>query len=68
LAGFASGLDCVLTNSFNFLDNMDGLSSESGSLRRSFLPQSCLTGTANPIGLSPGFLLILAGSLQDFCA
>lgn len=56
----------VLTNAFNFLDNMDGLSGGIGLIAAVFFAVIMLTGTSEPRWLVAGFLLILAGSLAGF--
>ncbi|WP_254507080.1 MraY family glycosyltransferase [Anatilimnocola floriformis] len=60
----------ALINSFNMLDNMDGLSAGIAAIAASFLATIMLTGP-NPEGKSPqlfvaGFLLVLVGSLLGF--
>jgi UDP-GlcNAc:undecaprenyl-phosphate/decaprenyl-phosphate GlcNAc-1-phosphate transferase len=56
----------VLTNAFNFLDNMDGLSGGIGLIVSVVFASIMLTGTANPHWFVAAFLLILAGSLAGF--
>jgi UDP-GlcNAc:undecaprenyl-phosphate/decaprenyl-phosphate GlcNAc-1-phosphate transferase len=56
----------VLTNSFNFLDNMDGLSGGIGAIAAVMFSTIMLTGTGEPHWFVGGFLLILAGSLAGF--
>lgn len=56
----------VLINSFNFLDNMDGLSAGIGLISATIFAFLMLTGTAEPRWLVAGLLLILAGSLAGF--
>lgn len=56
----------VLVNSFNFLDNMDGLSGGIGLIVSSVFAVMMLTGTSEPRWLVAGFFLILAGSLLGF--
>jgi len=56
----------VLTNAFNFLDNMDGLSGGIGLIAAVFFAVIMLTGTSQPRWFVAGFLLILAGSLAGF--
>lgn len=56
----------VLVNSFNFLDNMDGLSSGIGLIVSLIFAVMMLTRTDEPRWLVAGFFLILAGSLVGF--
>jgi UDP-GlcNAc:undecaprenyl-phosphate GlcNAc-1-phosphate transferase len=56
----------VLTNSFNFLDNMDGLSGGIGLIAAAMFAAIMLTGTSEPHWFVAGFLLTLAGSLGGF--
>ena len=56
----------VLINSFNFLDNMDGLSAGIGLISASLFGIIMLTATSQPRWLVGGSLLILAGSLLGF--
>lgn len=56
----------VLTNSFNFLDNMDALSSGIALIASVLLAIVMLTGTGEPRWFVAGFLLVLAGSLGGF--
>ncbi|MES2789324.1 MAG: MraY family glycosyltransferase, partial [Planctomycetota bacterium] len=56
----------VLINSFNFLDNMDGLSAGIGLIAASLFGLIMLTATSEPRWLVGGTLLILAGSLLGF--
>ncbi len=56
----------VLINSFNFLDNMDGLSAGIGLISASMFGWIMLTATSEPRWLVGGSLLILAGSLLGF--
>jgi UDP-GlcNAc:undecaprenyl-phosphate/decaprenyl-phosphate GlcNAc-1-phosphate transferase len=56
----------VLTNAFNFLDNMDGLSGGIGFIASLVFAAIMLTGTGQPHWFVAGFLLILAGSLAGF--
>jgi UDP-GlcNAc:undecaprenyl-phosphate/decaprenyl-phosphate GlcNAc-1-phosphate transferase len=56
----------VLINSFNFLDNMDGLSAGIGFISATLFAFLMLTGTATPRWLVAGLLLILSGSLAGF--
>ena len=56
----------VLINSFNFLDNMDALSSGIGFISATIFAFLMLTGTATPRWLVAGLLLILSGSLGGF--
>lgn len=56
----------VLTNSFNFLDNMDGLTSGIGLITAVVFALIMLTCTSEPRWFVGAFLLILAGSLAGF--
>lgn len=56
----------VLTNSFNFLDNMDGLTSGIGLITSVIFALIMLTSTSEPRWFVAAFLLILAGSLGGF--
>lgn len=56
----------VLTNAFNFLDNMDGLSGGIGFIAATIFAAIMLTGTARPHLFVAGFLLVLAGALAGF--
>lgn len=56
----------VLINSFNFLDNMDGLSAGIGLISASLFGTIMLTATSEPRWLVGGSLLVLAGSLLGF--
>jgi UDP-GlcNAc:undecaprenyl-phosphate GlcNAc-1-phosphate transferase len=56
----------VLTNAFNFLDNMDGLSGGIGLIAALMFAAIMLTGTARPHLFVAGFLLVLAGTLAGF--
>lgn len=56
----------VLINSFNFLDNMDSLSSGIGLIAATMFACVMLSGTSEPRWLVAGLLLILAGSLAGF--
>lgn len=56
----------VLTNAFNFLDNMDALSSGIGLISSLLFAVVMLTGTSEPRWFVASFLLILAGSLAGF--
>jgi UDP-GlcNAc:undecaprenyl-phosphate GlcNAc-1-phosphate transferase len=56
----------VLTNAFNFLDNMDGLSAGIGLIATVIFAIIMLTGTGQPHLFVAGFLLVLAGSLAGF--
>ena len=56
----------VLTNAFNFLDNMDGLSSGIGLIASVMFAVVMLTGTSEPRWFVAAFLLILSGSLAGF--
>jgi UDP-GlcNAc:undecaprenyl-phosphate GlcNAc-1-phosphate transferase len=56
----------VLVNAFNFLDNMDGLSSGIGLIAAVLFAVVMLTGTSEPRWLVGGALLVLAGSIGGF--
>jgi UDP-GlcNAc:undecaprenyl-phosphate GlcNAc-1-phosphate transferase len=56
----------VLTNAFNFLDNMDGLSAGIGLIASVIFAVIMLTGTAQPHWFVAVFLFLLAGSLAGF--
>ncbi len=56
----------VLINAFNFLDNMDGLSSGIALIAASLFAAVMLGMTSEPRWLVAGVLLILAGSLAGF--
>jgi UDP-GlcNAc:undecaprenyl-phosphate GlcNAc-1-phosphate transferase len=56
----------VLTNAFNFLDNMDGLSTGIGLIVAALFAVVMLTGTSEPRWLVSGLLLVLAGSCAGF--
>ena len=56
----------VLINSFNFLDNMDGLSSGIALVAALLFSVVMLTGTSEPRWLVGGALLVLVGSLSGF--
>ena len=56
----------ILINSFNFLDNMDGLSGGIGMIAASLFGVIMLSATREPRWLVGGALLILAGSLLGF--
>lgn len=56
----------VLVNSFNFLDNMDGLSSGIGLITSLMFAVMMLSRPDEPRWLVAGFFLILAGSLIGF--
>lgn len=56
----------VLVNSFNFLDNMDGLSSGIALIVCGVFAVMMLTGTGEPRWLVAGFFLVQAGSLLGF--
>ncbi|HUG91220.1 MAG TPA: MraY family glycosyltransferase [Planctomycetaceae bacterium] len=56
----------VLVNAFNFLDNMDGLSSGIGLIASVLFAVVMLTGTSEPRWLVGGALLVLAGSIAGF--
>lgn len=56
----------VLMNSFNFLDNMDGLSSGIALIASIIFAVIMLTSLSEPRWLVAGVLLVLAGSLLGF--
>lgn len=56
----------VLVNSFNFLDNMDGLSPGIAMIAATLFAVVMLVGTPQPHWLVAGVLLILAGTLAGF--
>ncbi len=56
----------VLMNSFNFLDNMDGLSSGIALIAALIFATIMLTSLSEPRWLVAGVLLVLAGSLLGF--
>ncbi len=56
----------VLVNSFNFLDNMDGLSAGIGCITSVMFAAIMLTSLSEPRWLVAGVLLVLAGSLAGF--
>jgi UDP-GlcNAc:undecaprenyl-phosphate GlcNAc-1-phosphate transferase len=56
----------VLVNAFNFLDNMDGLSSGIAFVAACLFATVMLTGTDEPRWLVGGALLVLAGSVAGF--
>ena len=56
----------VLVNSFNFLDNMDGLSSGIALIAAILFAVLMLAGTSEPRWLVGGALLVLAGSIGGF--
>jgi len=56
----------VLTNAFNFLDNMDGLSGGIGLIASVIFAVIMLTGTGEPHLFVAGFLFVLAGALAGF--
>jgi len=56
----------VLTNAFNFLDNMDGLSGGIGLIASVLFAVIMLTGTSQPHLFVAGFLFVLAGALAGF--
>lgn len=56
----------VLVNSFNFLDNMDGLSAGIGLITSTIFAVMMLSRPDEPRWLVAGFFLILAGSLVGF--
>lgn len=56
----------VLVNSFNFLDNMDGLSSGIGLIAALIFSTIMLTSLSEPRWFVAGVLLVLAGSLAGF--
>jgi UDP-GlcNAc:undecaprenyl-phosphate GlcNAc-1-phosphate transferase len=55
-----------LTNSFNFLDNMDGLSAGVAAISSAIFALIMLAGTSEPHLFVAGFLLLLLGSLGGF--
>jgi len=56
----------VLTNAFNFLDNMDGLSAGIGLIAAVIFAAIMLTGTGQPHWFVAVFLFLVAGSLAGF--
>lgn len=56
----------VLINSFNFLDNMDGLSSGIALIAALLFSVVMLTGTSEPRWLVGGALLVLVGAISGF--
>lgn len=56
----------VLINSFNFLDNMDGLSGGIGFIASTIFAVMMLQAPGGPRWLVAGYFLILAGSLLGF--
>lgn len=56
----------VLVNAFNFLDNMDGLSSGVALIAALMFAAVLLTATRDPRWLVGGVLLVLAGSTAGF--
>ena len=56
----------VLINAFNFLDNMDALSSGIGLIASSVFAVVMLTSTAEPKWFVGGVLLVLVGSIAGF--
>jgi UDP-GlcNAc:undecaprenyl-phosphate GlcNAc-1-phosphate transferase len=56
----------VLVNSFNFLDNMDGLSPGIGLITSLIFAAMMLSRPDEPRWLVAGFFLVLAGSLMGF--
>jgi UDP-GlcNAc:undecaprenyl-phosphate GlcNAc-1-phosphate transferase len=56
----------VLINAFNFLDNMDALSSGIAFIAAALFAVIMLTGTSEPRWLVGGLLLVLCGSLAGF--
>ncbi len=56
----------VLINAFNFLDNMDALSSGIGLIAATMFASVMLTSTAEPKWFVGGVLLVLAGSIAGF--
>lgn len=56
----------MLVNSFNFLDNMDGLSGGIGFITSSVFAVMMLQAPGGPRWLVAGFFLLLAGSLLGF--
>ena len=57
---------CVLINAFNFLDNMDALSSGIGLIASTVFAVVMLTSTAEPKWFVGGVLLVLVGSIAGF--
>ncbi len=57
---------CVLINAFNFLDNMDALSSGIGLIASTMFTVVMLTSTAEPKWFVGGVLLVLVGSIAGF--
>ena len=55
----------VLVNAFNFLDNMDGLSSGTAMIASLLFAVIMLASSSQPHWLVGGALLVLAGSLQS---
>jgi UDP-GlcNAc:undecaprenyl-phosphate/decaprenyl-phosphate GlcNAc-1-phosphate transferase len=56
----------ILVNSFNFLDNMDGLSGGIGLIVSSIFALMMLQAPGEPRWLVAGFFLLLAGALSGF--
>jgi len=56
----------ILVNAFNFLDNMDGLSSGVALIAAVISAAVLLTSTGEPRWLVGGVLLVLAGSIAGF--
>lgn len=56
----------VLINAFNFLDNMDALSSGIGLIAATMFAAVMLTSAADPKWFVGGVLLVLAGSIAGF--
>jgi UDP-GlcNAc:undecaprenyl-phosphate/decaprenyl-phosphate GlcNAc-1-phosphate transferase len=56
----------VLVNSFNFLDNMDGLSAGIALIAATVLASLMLNSTETPHWLVAGLMLVLVGSLVGF--
>lgn len=56
----------VLINAFNFLDNMDGLSSGIALIASSLFAAVMMTSLSEPRWLVAGVLLVLAGALAGF--
>jgi len=56
----------VLVNAFNFIDNMDGLSSGIALIASLLFAAVMLSATAEPRWLVGGVLLVLSGSLAGF--
>jgi UDP-GlcNAc:undecaprenyl-phosphate GlcNAc-1-phosphate transferase len=56
----------VLINAFNFLDNMDALSSGIGLIASVIFAAVMLTSTADPKWFVGGVLLVLSGSIAGF--